>query len=326
MREAILNTDGGSRGNPGPAGLGFTIRDPQGEDLCHGGWYVSQATNNVAEYAALIWGMKNALESQISHITIYADSELVVKQMNGEYQVKSEDLKPLFMQARSLFSQFEQASISHVYRADNKDADRLANEAMDAHAAVGNYVIAWEDQAVNLFDSVNTGSAEPKTRPLDDPCLSQEENTRKDSTLEKNERYTGPCQLSGETYEHAGGHYEMTVKDHFDAAHTLVGYDGPCRYLHGHTWDVEVTIAGEHLDSIGILYDFKSIKRDLHAVLENFDHRFINDTPPFDVINPTAENLARVVFFELEKTLPSGVFLQEVAIWESPAAKVTYRP
>lgn len=144
--------------------------------------------------------------------------------------------------------------------------------------------------------------------------------------MEKNAAYTGPARLSGLSYEDRGGTYEVNMKAHFDAAHTLPGYDGPCRYLHGHTWDVEVSICGAALDEAGVLYDFKDIKRDLNALLENFDHRYINDTPPFDAISPTAENLARVVYFEFAKTLPEGLALQSVTIWESPQARIVYRP
>ena len=76
--------------------------------------------------------------------------------------------------------------------------------------------------------------------------------------------------------------YELTVKSHFDAAHALRGYPGECRKLHGHTWDVEVTVAGETLDDVGIVYDFKSLKDDLNAVLDEYDHAYLNDVPPFD--------------------------------------------
>lgn len=143
--------------------------------------------------------------------------------------------------------------------------------------------------------------------------------------MEKNGLYDGPGKLSGDAYLEAEGRYELTVRDHFDAAHELPGYDGPCRFLHGHTWDVEATIAGKRLDGVGMLYDFKDIKRDLHAVLENFDHRYVNDVPPFDKVNPTAEHLARIVYHELARTFPEGIELVEVAVWESPAAKVSYR-
>ncbi len=152
------------------------------------------------------------------------------------------------------------------------------------------------------------------------------DDIKMDNSVLRNKPYEGSCKLSGSMYLHEGGHYELTVKDHFDSAHALPGYDGPCQYLHGHTWDVEATLAGPHLDEVGMLYDFKDIKRDLHNILENFDHRCINDVPPFDEINPTAEHLARVIFFELEKTLPAPISLKEVAIWESPLAKVAYRP
>lgn len=144
---------------------------------------------------------------------------------------------------------------------------------------------------------------------------------------ERNPRYEGPLHLSGQTYEHlSGGNYELTVRDHFDAAHALPGYDGPCRYLHGHTWDIEVTIAGGELDEVGMLYDFKAIKGDLHTILDSLDHHCLNDVPPFDQINPTAENLARVIYYELERTLPPSIVLKEVAVWESPQARVSYRP
>jgi 6-pyruvoyltetrahydropterin/6-carboxytetrahydropterin synthase len=120
--------------------------------------------------------------------------------------------------------------------------------------------------------------------------------------------------------------YELTVRDHFDAAHTLRGYPGECRRLHGHTWDVEATVAGESLDGIGIVYDFKRLKDDLHAVLADYDHVFLDEVPPFDTLNPTAENLARVVFERLTATVGGEVRILEVSVWESPVAKLTYRP
>lgn len=120
--------------------------------------------------------------------------------------------------------------------------------------------------------------------------------------------------------------YELTVKSHFDAAHALRGYPGECRKLHGHTWDVEVTVAGTELDEIGIVYDFKALKTDLNAVLEDYDHGYLNDVAPFDLLTPTAENLARVIYERLADTVDSRVRVLEVAVWESPIAKLTYRP
>ena len=120
--------------------------------------------------------------------------------------------------------------------------------------------------------------------------------------------------------------YELTVKGHFDAAHALRGYPGECRALHGHTWDVEVTVRGQQLDEIGIVYDFKTLKDDLGSVLDDDDHVLLNDVPPFDEINATAENLARVVYERLSTKVGGGVSVTEVAVWESPIARLVYRP
>ncbi len=119
--------------------------------------------------------------------------------------------------------------------------------------------------------------------------------------------------------------YELTIKAHFDAAHALRGYPGECKNLHGHTWDVEVTVEGSDLDEIEIVYDFKSLKEDLGGVLEEFDHGYLNDIPPFDVLSPTAENLARVVFDRMVDTVGEQVKVKEIAVWESPIAKIVYR-
>src|SRR5512133_1515216 len=110
--------------------------------------------------------------------------------------------------------------------------------------------------------------------------------------------------------------YELTVKSHFDAAHALRDYPGECRKLHGHTWDVEVTVGGTQLDAIGIVYDFKALKADLNGVLADYDHEFINDVPPFDELTPTAENLARVIYERLAETVDPRVRVVEVAVWE----------
>jgi 6-pyruvoyltetrahydropterin/6-carboxytetrahydropterin synthase len=120
--------------------------------------------------------------------------------------------------------------------------------------------------------------------------------------------------------------YELTVKDQFDAAHALRGYPGECSALHGHTWDVEVTVCGESLDEVGIVYDFKRLKDDLGAVLKDYDHVLLNDVAPFDGINATAENLARVVYERLAARVGECVSVTEVAVWESPVARLVYRP
>lgn len=120
--------------------------------------------------------------------------------------------------------------------------------------------------------------------------------------------------------------YDLTVKDHFDAAHTLRGYPGECHRLHGHTWDVEVTVRGSSLDEIGMVYDFKRLKDDLHEVLAAYDHVFLDEVDPFDELNPTAENLARVVWKRLTERVDASVTVTEVAVWESPVARLVYRP
>lgn len=121
------------------------------------------------------------------------------------------------------------------------------------------------------------------------------------------------------------GIYELTIKGHFDAAHSLYDYPGECRHLHGHTWDVEVTVTARELDGIGIVYDFKRLKQDLNAVLDLYDHKHLNDIEPFDRISPTAENLAKVIFEKLEAVVDESVKVKEIAVWESPIAKLVYR-
>jgi queuosine biosynthesis protein QueD len=118
--------------------------------------------------------------------------------------------------------------------------------------------------------------------------------------------------------------YILTVKDHFDAAHALVGYPGQCKNVHGHTWDVEVSVRGIDLDGVGIVYDFKDLKEDLQYILEAYDHKYLNDVAPFDTINATAENLARVIYEQLEAMLPARIEIVEVSVWESPVAKLTF--
>lgn len=120
--------------------------------------------------------------------------------------------------------------------------------------------------------------------------------------------------------------WELTVKAHFDAAHALHGYPGECCRLHGHTWDVEATVRGSALDGVGIVYDFKRLKDDLASVIEPLDHAYLNEVAPFDEANPTAENLARYVYEELSARVGREVELVEVAVWESPVARIAYRP
>ena len=134
--QVVLRTDGGSRGNPGPAGAGFVI-ERDGAVVCDGGRYLGVTTNNVAEYEALIWGLENAAALGATRVRVLADSELLVKQINGQYRVKNEGLKPRFLRALALLRGFAGFEVRHVRREENALADTMANRAMDERATVG---------------------------------------------------------------------------------------------------------------------------------------------------------------------------------------------
>ena len=125
------NIDGGSRGNPGPAAYGVLIRDARGEAVAKLKKYIGRMTNNVAEYYGLIAAMDYAQAHEIHALRVESDSELLVKQMRGQYKVKSADLQPLFERAKKMSQTFDVFRIEHVYREQNREADALANEALD---------------------------------------------------------------------------------------------------------------------------------------------------------------------------------------------------
>jgi ribonuclease HI len=129
------NIDGGSRGNPGPAAYGVVIRNPRGEIVARLKKYIGRTTNNVAEYYGLIAALDYAQSNQVRELHIESDSELLVKQMHGQYKVKSADLQPLFERAKKMSRSFASFRIIHVYREQNREADALANEAMDQVSA-----------------------------------------------------------------------------------------------------------------------------------------------------------------------------------------------
>jgi ribonuclease HI len=133
--KAKLFTDGGARGNPGPAAYGYVLEADDGHVLAAHGEAIGRATNNVAEYSGLVAGLAKAAEMDVRELEVVSDSELLVKQMRGEYRVKSPGLQPLYEQARTLARQIGNVTFEHVRREFNKDADRLANEAMDEAAA-----------------------------------------------------------------------------------------------------------------------------------------------------------------------------------------------
>lgn len=125
------NVDGGSRGNPGPAAYGVVIRDGKGEIVARLKKYIGHNTNNVAEYFGLIAALDYAQTHGIRSLRVESDSELMVKQMRGQYKVKSADLRPLFERAKKMAQTLETFRIEHVYREQNRDADALVNQALD---------------------------------------------------------------------------------------------------------------------------------------------------------------------------------------------------
>lgn len=126
-----IYTDGGSRGNPGPAAAGFVLFDSDGAQLCGKGLMLGRSTNNVAEYMAVLKGLEAAMEAGGRDVTVFSDSELIVRQINGEYKVKSEILRPLFHQVVGQLGKFNSWKVQHIVREKNMQADGLVNKALD---------------------------------------------------------------------------------------------------------------------------------------------------------------------------------------------------
>ena|SRR5438067_8274803 len=122
--------------------------------------------------------------------------------------------------------------------------------------------------------------------------------------------------------------FEVTIEETFAAGHALRNYRGKCENVHGHNYRCQVTMEGEQLDSIGLLVDFVELKRTVHSVLDRLDHQWLNDYPPFNEINPSAENIAKHIYDEVLKRLPErgGVRLAAVKLWETDTASAIYRP
>lgn len=125
--------------------------------------------------------------------------------------------------------------------------------------------------------------------------------------------------------------FEVSVEAGFAAAHQLRNYRGKCENLHGHNYKVRVTVQGEELNSIGLLADFTELKAALREISEFLDHKYLNEIPPFTEINPSAENVAKYICDELQKSLSEGasevpVKIAEVKVWETDTSTATYRP
>ncbi|MET0557636.1 MAG: ribonuclease HI family protein [Solirubrobacterales bacterium] len=132
MSKLQVNVDGGARGNPGPAAIGVVLSTPEGEVLEEHGERIGRATNNVAEYRALLRGVELAASHGATELDLVGDSELVVKQMKGEYKVKDATMRELNAEVKAALRPFDSWSIRHVRRAQNAEADRLVNQALDA--------------------------------------------------------------------------------------------------------------------------------------------------------------------------------------------------
>ena len=129
-----MNVDGGARGNPGPAAIGAVIQSPDGEVVEERGERIGKATNNVAEYRALLLGIERAAELGASEVELVGDSELIVRQVKGEYKVKDATLRELHTEVKRALRRFDRWSIRHVRREQNAEADRLVNAALDGDA------------------------------------------------------------------------------------------------------------------------------------------------------------------------------------------------
>jgi 6-pyruvoyltetrahydropterin/6-carboxytetrahydropterin synthase len=123
--------------------------------------------------------------------------------------------------------------------------------------------------------------------------------------------------------------YEVSVDESFAAAHNLRNYRGKCENLHGHNYKVRITLAGQELDSTGLLYDFVQLKKAIQDVIRSLDHTYLNERPPFDVLNPSAENIARYIYDETARQLPraaNGAGIASITVWESDVTAATYKP
>lgn len=132
MRKKLtIYIDGGARGNPGPAGVGVVVLDDGGKKIKDVSKYIGETTNNIAEYNALLYGLEEALILRADEIKINLDSELVAKQITGEYRVKDSNLKPLFERALNMLKSFKNFEVNHIDRSENKEADKLVNKAIN---------------------------------------------------------------------------------------------------------------------------------------------------------------------------------------------------
>jgi ribonuclease HI len=162
----VAHCDGGSRGNPGPSCYGAVVEDPQGRTVARLGQFLGIQTNNYAEYSGLLAVLQWALENGATRLRVVSDSELMVKQMQGKYKVASPVLKPLYDQARRLAAKLERFEMRHTLRGGNKEADQLANEAMDK--GMGRTPSTQSAEA--LSRRVSDAPLKPAAKPMPSPA------------------------------------------------------------------------------------------------------------------------------------------------------------
>ena len=123
--------------------------------------------------------------------------------------------------------------------------------------------------------------------------------------------------------------YEVSVDETFAAAHNLREYKGKCENLHGHNYKVRITLAGPEVDAVGLLYDFVHLKQVIQGVIRSLDHKYLNELPPFDTLNPSAENIARHIYDQTSKQIrqtANGAGIAGITVWETETTAATYRP
>ncbi len=118
--------------------------------------------------------------------------------------------------------------------------------------------------------------------------------------------------------------FELVIETDFSAAHNLREYKGPCEKLHGHNWKVQVVVKAENLDKLGMVLDFREAKKIITEIINKFDHNYLNELPDFKILNPTTENLSKILYNELKNALPTGIKVCRVTTWESDRCGATY--
>ena len=199
-----LHTDGGSRGNPGPAAAGVVIRDKQGKTLFARGYFLGKTTNNVAEYEGILRSLSAAANLGGTELEICCDSELVVKQINGEFRVKNAKLKPLHRQIMRKLAEFDHTTVQHVYREDNVDADALVNAALDAGADIDDSgLLDGQDMAMPAFFTV---------RDLDRMLLAADNHPHREKINDQGNLQSGLiCLDAGQSYDMKTDWSEATI-------------------------------------------------------------------------------------------------------------------